>query len=340
MKARFVLSRSRLMETYAFLESLCPNISYSLKTNPEVGRLLENETKCGFSVHSVEGLSDIKDFSRVWFIAEALDEETLSLLFRKNIKGFVIENESDLRILLDFMEKKRLKTSILLRMKFQETTVYKGRYFLFGMDAKAINRLIPELRKNKRIERLGIHFHRQTQNKGNWSMKYMLEESLPRETLENIDMVNIGGGIPVKYKNSTDSNLDYIKEKIGELREWLEGMGIEMMMEPGRPLAAPPVRLECFITSVWGRNITVNCSVYNTSMDTIIVPFKLLVEGEGGGKSFIIKGCTPCSMDIFRYDVKLKDPKKGDKITFLNAGAYNFSSDFCNLRKLDTIIVA
>jgi len=44
-------------------------------------------------------------------------------------------------------------------------------------------------------------------------------------------------------------------------------------------------------------------------------------------------------MDIFRYKVYLNSPKVGDKIRFLNAGAYNFSSDFCNLKKLKTEIV-
>jgi len=337
--SRFVLSKSKLLERYEFLEGICPNISYSLKTNPEAGKLLEEETDCLFSVHTIEGLSDIKDLSRVLFLAEAFSEEVLADLFDKGIKNFVVDNESDLEIFLKFLDKKSIKTNLLLRMKFQETTVYKGRYFLFGMDAKTINKWIPKLRENENIEKLGIHFHRQTQNKGNWSLKYILEESLSKETIKSINTVNIGGGIPVKYKNTTDSNLDYIIEKIGELKTWLKSNNIEMILEPGRPLAAPPVRLEAIITSVSGRNITLDCSVYNTSMDTIIVPFKMLVEGEGNGDSYIIKGCTPCSMDIFRYDVKLKNPRVGDKITFLNAGAYNFTTTFCNLKKPDTVVV-
>ncbi|MBL7169437.1 MAG: decarboxylase, partial [Candidatus Aenigmarchaeota archaeon] len=44
-------------------------------------------------------------------------------------------------------------------------------------------------------------------------------------------------------------------------------------------------------------------------------------------------------MDIFRYRVKLKNPKVGDKIVFLNAGGYNFTTDFCNLPKLDVEFV-
>jgi ornithine decarboxylase len=57
------------------------------------------------------------------------------------------------------------------------------------------------------------------------------------------------------------------------------------------------------------------------------------------GVSYTIKGCTPDSMDIFRYKVLLKEKRIGDKITFLNAGAYTYSTDFCNLPKLKTVIV-
>ena len=75
-------------------------------------------------------------------------------------------------------------------------------------------------------------------------------------------------------------------------------------------------------------------------MDTFIAHIRLLVKGEKEkGKRYTIKGCTPDSMDIFRYRVYLDKPKVGEHIVFLNAGAYNFSCDFCNLPKLKTKIV-
>ena len=82
--------------------------------------------------------------------------------------------------------------------------------------------------------------------------------------------------------------------------------------------------------------------IASTEAVRILVPVKLIVEGElekGEGKPYVIKGVTPCSMDLFRYRVYLKEPKVGDKIIFLNAGAYNFSSDFCNLNELETKVV-
>ena len=94
------------------------------------------------------------------------------------------------------------------------------------------------------------------------------------------------------------------------------------------------------IIAVHENNIIVDASVYNSDMDAIIVPVKLLVEGElKKGKPYVIKGSTPCSMDLFRYRVYLKAPKVGDTLTFLNAGAYNFTSNFCDLDTIKTEVV-
>ena len=68
----------------------------------------------------------------------------------------------------------------------------------------------------------------------------------------------------------------------------------------------------------------------------------MLVEGElenGGGEYYLIKGNSPTRDDIFRYKVRLQDPKIGETITFLNAGAYNYTTDFFGYKKLRTIIV-
>ena len=105
-------------------------------------------------------------------------------------------------------------------------------------------------------------------------------------------------------------------------------------------MAAPSIKLIATIKNIYNNNIILNCSVYNSSLDTFISHIRLEVENElNKGTPYTIKGQTPCSMDIFRYRVFLNNPKEGDKITFLNAGAYNFTSDFCSLKKLETEIV-
>ena len=111
------------------------------------------------------------------------------------------------------------------------------------------------------------------------------------------------------------------------------------MIEPGRYISAPAVKLHTQIIAIHSNTIIVNASVYNSDMDALIVPVKLLVEGEQEtGNHYIIKGLTPCSLDLFRYKVHLNPPKIGDTITFLNAGAYNFTTTFCDLEEIPTKI--
>jgi ornithine decarboxylase len=74
-------------------------------------------------------------------------------------------------------------------------------------------------------------------------------------------------------------------------------------------------------------------------MDTLVAHIKLLVENENTNANttpYLIKGGSPTSEDIFRYRVYFNEnytPKIGDKIVFLNAGAYIYYTDLFNLEK-------
>ena len=60
MYPRFVLHKDRVIERYNALKNLGLKVSYSLKTNIEVGKVLE-ETDCFFSVHSLNELEKVID---------------------------------------------------------------------------------------------------------------------------------------------------------------------------------------------------------------------------------------------------------------------------------------
>jgi ornithine decarboxylase len=338
-KARFILSVSKTLEKFNEVNKLADSVSYSYKTNPDVGKVLQDKTDCMFSIHSIEDLMQLKDGKRVWFFSQATAKEELDILFKKGVDKFVIDNMSDLDSLLSYIEKNNKKISLLLRMKLKEHTIHTGKHFVYGMYSGVINELLPVLRENKNIEKLGIHFHRKTQNVSEWSLKEELFDSIKH--WDKIDLVNIGGGIPAQYKNSGNMILPGIFSKIMDLKKWLNEKGINMIIEPGRYIAAYPIRLEANIKAIYDNNIIIDCSVYNSAMDTFVANVRLLVENElSEGEAYTIKGCTPDSMDIFRYRVYLKNPKIGNKIVFLNAGAYTYTTDFCNLPKLETVIVS
>jgi ornithine decarboxylase len=341
MESKFVLSKTKVHEQYNKLKDLMVDISYSWKTNPEVGKILENETNSLFSIHSIEELPNIKDKKRIWFFAQAWNKEEIKSLIEKEIKNFVIDNEKDLEELVSYLSNANEKINIALRMKFEERRIQTGKYFVYGMDSKTVNNWILKLKDNDKIGKIGIHVHRKSQNTSEWNLKHELKDSLSEKILNVVDFINIGGGFPIEYRNYTTKVLDYIFSRIKELKEWLDKNNIELILEPGRFIAGPAIKLETEIISVYGNNIIVNCSVYQGNTDAIFQDsLKILVEGElEEGNPYTIKGKTPCSLDIFRYKVNLPKIKVGRKIVFLNAGAYNFSTNFCGLKKIKTEVI-
>jgi len=343
-KVKFVLSKSKVLEQYQQIVPLTDFISYSSKTNQVVTTILEKETDCFFSVHFFNELEHIKDCSRVLFLAQAWNDVEIKELVRLGINNFVVDNESDLDTLLDYLTNTNLKVNLQLRMKIRENSLRTERYFVFGMSAEVINKRVKELSQNKNIAKLGIHFHRKTQNMSEWNYIHELSCNLEEETLQHISILNMGGGLPSEYANTNVEVLQGIFSKITEFRNWLSQYNIKLMLEPGRFIAAPAGKLITQIIGIHENNIVVNASVYNTDMDALVVPVKLLVEGEltkedSDSRPYVIKGITPCSMDLFRYRVYLKEPKVGNTLIFLNAGAYNFTTNFCDLEELETEVV-
>lgn len=345
--AQFILSKSDMLEAYNKIKELGVNVSYSHKTNEEVGELMEKETNCIFNIHSFKSLDRVKDKSRVWYFPLALSKQNYFNLFEKGVSKFVVDNKTDLNRLIEAAKEKEIKIELLLRMKLKENTIMTGKYYVFGMGSKEVNQLLPELAENQSLSKIGIHVHRKSQNVSEWSLVEDVANAITDENKKLIDIVDIGGGIPTAYKNTNDKAIDRIYQKIRELVEFVQSnfkSGVEVIAEPGRAIAAPCVKLKTKILSVDENAVTVDSSVYNTAIDTVLVGIKLLVENELENctqydKQFLIRGSTPCSMDILRYRVYLNEPKTGDYIYFLNAGAYNYHSDFCDLEKIETIIV-
>jgi ornithine decarboxylase len=341
LKAKFQISKSKVIEKYNNLKELTDIVAYSVKSNTYITSILEEKTDSKFLIHHINEMKFVRDYSKVIFMLHSPDLYELNLIFEKNITDFIIDNKNDLNFFLEYIAKNNKKVNVFLRMRLKEYTVQTGRYFVFGMYSKDINDLIPKLKINKNINKIGIHFHRKTQNLSEWSLIRELNDSISKETWESIDYLDIGGGIPVSYKNIASSTIDQIYLRIRELRDFLNLKNIKMIIEPGRAIAAPSARLITTIKNIVQNNIFIDASVFNCSMDTIVSGIKLLVENEnvnGTRKGYVIKGASPASEDIFRYRVYFKEeyiPKIGDKLIFINAGAYIYHTNLFNFDKPD-----
>jgi|TARA_Y100000310_G_C20668161_1_gene808791 ornithine decarboxylase len=344
-EAKFILSENKLLNQVNILKNLGLKISYSYKTNKEIGNLLQRTFfDVDFSVHAKEEIDSIKDKFKIWFFLQAESKEEIKSLFEEGIRNFVVDNVSDLDLLLESIEEEKIQIRLSLRMKFQEHRLGTGRYFVYGLDSNKVNEIVKKLERNLFINSLGVHIHRKSQNTSEWNIKSEIVDSLNLETLRIIKFFNIGGGLPARYKSFESRNFDYVFEKIIEARDFLKSNGIEVYVEPGRFFAAPAIKLITEIIQIQGRNIIINTSLYKCALDTLLTGTKMLIEGEISDdkekvNEFLIKGNSPTRDDIFRHRAKLQNPKVGDKIVFLNAGAYNYTTDFFGYHKLKTEIV-
>lgn len=272
----------------------------------------------------------LRDKKRAVVLLQGEKPGEIKKMIDAGVNGFIVDNESDLKKICSFIDDAR----IFLRIKIKEHTVYTGKYFVYGFDWKAV----PELLKKYR-GRFGLHFHRKTQNIGEWSLK---EDFGPviEAVGSGIEWMNIGGGIPAEYHNS-HPDFQPIAKEITDFREYLKEKSIGLILEPGRYIAAPAVKLETEVILKYAKTLVVDASIYNAYLDTFLFHMRLPVEGEvNAGHEYLIKGKSPDSLDILRYRVFFpKEKKEGDKIVFLNAGAYNFHTEFADLEKIRTEVV-
>ena len=342
-KPRFEISKKIVLEKFDEVKDVCDIVSYSSKTNPVVTGILEGERDCLFSIHSVNELKNVKDKSKILFLAQGWNEEELKFLIEEGVRKFVVDNIQDLDFLKEFMVDRKEQINLFLRLKLKENTLRTEKYFVFGFGSDFINENILDLKNLDFIENIGIHFHRKTQNISEWDLKREIENVLENNVLGKIDYMVIGGGLPSVYANTNMKIFSGIFEKIKSFGGWLNSKDIKMIVEPGRYIAASAGKLISHVKAVYDNNVIVDVSVYNSDLDALIVPVKLLVEGEvdrGGSEPYVVKGITPCSMDLFRYRVYLKEePIVGEEFVFLNAGAYNFTTNFCDLDEIETKIV-
>jgi ornithine decarboxylase len=339
---QFIINKEIVYQQIKLLEKEFDYVSYSWKTNPKIGELLNKNEDCYFSVHGINELQTIQNKNKIWYFLFATNKEELNhILIKYKLKNIVIDNLKDLEVLTSFLENNNLQINLLLRMKLKENSVFTGKHYVFGMKLNEIKSSIDNLSQNKNILKLGVHFHRKTQNVSEWDLFEEVNDSLTEKYLKKINYINLGGGLPGKYENSHDNQLETIFTKIRKLKSLTDKFNIKLIIEPGRFIASPSVKLNCQIIAIHDDTCFVNISIFNGMLDTVIANIKLIVQEESksnGSKPYTIKGCTPDSADIIRYRTYLKNPKIGDILTFNNCGAYTYTTNFCALKEIQTLI--
>ena len=356
----FILDRTIVRDKLKeFRDNFEGEIAYSLKTNPhpEILRTV-NDMGGTFTVCSLEELSwlcnTIGDISRIIYLSPTLDEEELKNALQFGVRRFSLDSSAQADIVDKYqkrLDEVFVRISTASRIK-KEDFPYEKHSFL-GMTLEDAVIELERLRASQL--KIGLHNHLSSQNTDieSWRQNLQIIYEVVKEVKEdnvNLKSLNLGGGFPLSYIKTAPSLSD-IGQVVNKYQQKMRNLytDLEFIFEPGRYLVAESIALVTRVKQqkrFSDKNILiVDASIYNSYMDTVLVGLELpceTIRSEKDDKrdtiNYIIRGRSPCSLDILRRDVTLPKMEVGDYIIFLNAGAYNFSSDFVSLEKPKTII--
>lgn len=335
-------------------------IAYSLKTNPhpEIIKTVFGR-KHTFTVCSLEELillyNQLGDVSKIIYLSPTLDCEEIETVLELGVRRLSLDSPSQVDLVDKHqggLEEVFVRFSTAPQIK-KEGFLYEKNSFLGMLPDDSLLQL-EKLAKTSL--NLGLHNHLSSQNTDieSWRQNLQLVYGLIRRAnRKNIPLksLNLGGGFPVSYIKPSPHLADISKivkvyqQKIRDIYS-----SLSFIFEPGRYIVAESTAL---ITKVKQKKrfndrtiLIVDASSYNSYMDTMLVGLELPCKAIPYNnrdirteQAYTIRGRSPCSLDILRRDVSLPEIIVGGYILFLNAGAYNFFSDFVNMEKPKTLIL-
>jgi len=356
----FVVNKKQLHDTIETIQKLLPGeIIYSHKTNPHpfITKTVYSH-KCGFLLSSLEESEKLINESgvnseKVIFQSPSLTEKQYKKIKSLGISRFIIDSREQLEIILSSFENMARKPELLIRINtgvavdHQELNYSTDSYLGFPIaDALDAFKKLNELRKKDEIT-LGLHNHFFSQNtflnlwRENLNVMADYVEMLHKKGII-LDVVDFGGGYPIDYgkKIPTFESIAKLID-IATKRMKRTFPDLHFIFEPGRKTIGESITLVTSVVHVkefLKTNVAIlNCSVYNASMDTLIVdlflPADKIDKNKKTLKDYVVRGSTPDSLDVFSKKIKLSELKSGDHIAFFHAGAYSFWSDFISLKK-------
>jgi len=218
----------------------------------------------------------------------------------------------------------------------------------FGVDLDTALSIL-EYSKNKGLVPVGITFHvgSQCNNLRNWFIAikrsaYLWEKA--REKGIKLLLLNMGGGIPVRYIQESLRVEDVAYYVKGLLRKYFPTSPYELQMEPGRGIVGDQ---GVMVVSVIGKAdrgeekwLYIDTGMFNGFAETLGgIRYPVYTEKKGKLKEWVIGGVSCDSMDVLSKNVSLPEPEIGDRLFFLSAGAYTtvYASNFNGFPKPEII---
>ena len=219
----------------------------------------------------------------------------------------------------------------------------------FGVDMNEAAELLVRAR-DKGLLPVGITFHvgSQCTNVYNWDTATELARELWDDAEKNgikLDLLNIGGGYPVRYTREV-ADIETIDKRIDDLLRKKFPENIRVFIEPGRAMVGDA---GIFVATVIGRAkradenwLYIDVGVFSGLMESVGGIKYTYITGNGSSKKkWILAGPSCDSFDVIEHDVELSEPAVGDRFLILASGAYttSYASTFNGFSVPKTILI-
>ncbi|MBN1602936.1 MAG: type III PLP-dependent enzyme [Chitinispirillaceae bacterium] len=333
-----LLSHKAIRKNYRNLKSALPGVElfYAVKANatPEIIQILADEG-CSFDL-STPGETVIArrcgiDARRCIHTHPIKNDMEIRDALEYGIKLFIVENDDEIVKLLPYRD----TVELLVRLRIENPSCPVNLSRKYGVSPAKAYSLVKKAR-NRGLVVSGLSFHVGSQN--DTPQKFIEALQYCRDICQAsagdgvaFDIIDIGGGFPVKYLKKVPSINKYCQP----INEYLERhfRNYRIIAEPGRYICANAMSL---VTGVKGRALRdgiwwyyLDDGLYGSFSGKLYdhAEYPFYTERKNGPlHKSVLAGPTCDSIDVVYEDVMLPSLNVGDLIMFNSMGAYTSAS--------------
>jgi diaminopimelate decarboxylase len=349
----YVYSARTIHERYdqfdhAFAD-LSHTVCYSVKANSNLSLLrLLAKKGAGFDIVSGGELqrvlaADRKAAKKVVFSGVGKTREEIVDALKAGILLFNVESESELSALAECASRLRKSAPVALRVNpdvaaethpYISTGLHKHK---FGVPITAARSLYAEAAKQRYLTVCGVSVHigSQITDAAPFGEAMSRVAELVRQLRgdgHKIEFVDAGGGLGISYQDTKADFGKQVKEYAKILTSPLRGLGIRLLLEPGRSIVGPSGVL---LTKVIYRkaNNGKRFLIVDAAMNDLIRPALYgahheilpVMRSDAAPETTDIVGPVCETGDFFARDRELPGVHEGELLAIMDAGAYGMA---------------
>lgn len=330
-----VLSRSEIVRNYEALRTALPRVKIHYAVKPNLHDVIIRE------VYNHGGNFDVCSTGEINTVLKTgINPATLvhshpikspaefDAAVSKGVEIFVIDNHEEIKKFQRY--DKKLKVLIRFRINTNTRAVINLQY-KFGCKVNEVLELARQIEQTGH-EFYGLCFHIGSQCI--YAENYLKAISTAHQLINELDcagfntqLLDIGGGFPVKYVEPIPS-IDEFCAPIAKALDKHIRPGINIISEPGRFIAASPVTLICTIIGKAFRDGKIwyylDDGLYSTFSGIVYdqCQYPVINDKEGQRKISVLAGPTCDSFDVMYDGLMLPEHNVGDRLMFTVTGAY------------------